>query len=121
MSEISRTGGLKEFRYTKEDEKRIREEYIEECLKEQEKEIKRKLKERKRQLIINKQKIKELEEKRDFLKKLPFYSSENKKHSILLIIFILLTGIIIGIIIIKVYRFLQIENINDKIKKLSIV
>ena len=60
--------------------------------------------------------IKELEEELKWLEETPFYIGRDGMPSIALILFTILTGLIIGIIIIKVWRRYRIKVLKEEIK-----
>ena len=63
--------------------------------------------------------LKELKEELKWLEETPFYISRDGAPSLLLILFIIFTGIIFGIIIILTYKYFKKRNLRKKIKELE--
>ncbi|MFC2016580.1 hypothetical protein ACFLUF_02575 [Chloroflexota bacterium] len=61
--------------------------------------------------------LKELKEELKWLEETPFYIGKDGAPSIALILFIILTGFILGIIIIIVYRNFEKRSLREAIKE----
>ena len=68
---------------------------------------------------MNKKSLKELKDELEWLEKTPFYMSKDGAPSPLIILFIITTGIIIGLAILLFFKFLKKRRLRKKIKLLE--